>query len=44
MKRINVYIPLEQFNELKKLVTSRVSFSEHIRRAIDLYLKSVENE
>lgn len=39
MIRINIYILKEQYEALKKLTTSRVSLSEHIRRAIDEYLQ-----
>jgi predicted CopG family antitoxin len=38
MRRINLFISQDQYEALKRLVTSRVSLSEHIRRAIDDYL------
>lgn len=34
-----MYILKEQYEQLKQLATSRVSMSEHIRRAIDDYLQ-----
>lgn len=44
MIRINIYIAKEQYEALKKLATSRVSLSEHIRRAIDEYLARIEGD
>ena len=38
MKRINLLVPQEQYEQLKRIATDRVSLSEHVRRAIDEYL------
>ncbi len=38
MKRVQIYLTQEQVNALKNLANERVNFSEHIRRAIDVYL------
>tara|TARA_Y100000310_G_scaffold337786_1_gene425781 strand:+ start:1013 stop:1153 length:141 start_codon:yes stop_codon:yes gene_type:complete len=40
MKRKNIYLSEEQIRKLKKLSSENgLNVSEHIRRAIDLYLK-----
>lgn len=37
MIRITTYIHKKQQDELKKIANERITYSEHIRRAIDLY-------
>ena len=45
MKRIDLYITENQLNFLKKLSgETGLSFSEHIRRAIDNYIKEYTND
>ncbi len=42
MKRVNLYLPCVQINQLKRLrQQTGLSVSEHVRRAIDYYLKEV---
>ena len=44
MKRVNYYLSENQLDKLKKLSNKTgLSVSEHIRRAIDLYLKELKN-
>jgi hypothetical protein len=38
MKRTTIFIDPEQGAALKKLCTGRIPMSEHIRRALDMYL------
>ena len=38
MKRTNIYLEDRQKAALEKLATDRISFTEHVRRAIDEYL------
>ena len=45
MKRVNYYLSKVQLEKLKELSSKTgLSISEHIRRAIDLYLKELRNE
>ena len=44
MIRINVYITQKQLEALRELVSERLSMAEHIRLAIDLYLKTLGKE
>lgn len=44
MVRINIYITKGQVAQLKKLAENGLSISEHIRRAIDLYLAQLERK
>ena len=39
MRRHHIFFTDAQWEALEKLATERVSASEHIRRAIDAYLK-----
>lgn len=41
MKRTNIHITSKQYNALKEI--NELSLAEHIRRAIDLYLKGTLN-
>lgn len=43
MKRVNFYLTEQQIAKLKELFKSTgLSISEHIRRAIDEYVKKIE--
>jgi predicted DNA-binding protein len=45
MKRVNYYITVIQLNKLKMLSNDTgLSVSEHIRRAIDLYLEETKDD
>jgi hypothetical protein len=44
MIRTNVYVTKKQYETLKKLAREGLSMAEHIRRAIDLYLKMLGKE
>lgn len=39
MKRTNIYLEDRQKAALETLATDRITFTEHVRRAIDAYLK-----
>lgn len=41
MKRFNLYLPEEQIKQLEDLSVNSISVSEHIRLAIDLYIKAL---
>lgn len=43
MLKINLYITKRQYEKLKSLTQDGLSISEHIRRAIDLYLSHLQN-
>ena len=43
-KRINLYITKKQLLALRSVADDGLSVSEHIRRAIDLYIKSLREE
>lgn len=42
MKRYNLYIPEKQLEFLERVSESSVSVSEHIRLAIDAYIKKLQ--
>lgn len=44
MKRVNIYLTKKQWKTLKELSRDGLTLSEHIRRAIDLYLESIINK
>jgi predicted transcriptional regulator len=43
-KHTTIYLEQEQDAALKELATKQVSYSEHIRRAIDEYLARMNGE
>jgi hypothetical protein len=45
MKRINVYLSDKQDATLREIVKdSGIKYAEHVRRAIDAYIKQVKRE
>lgn len=45
MKKVNYYLSVKQIEALKELaLQTGISISEHIRRAIDIYLKLLKEE
>ena len=45
MKRINIYISDRQNEDLRQIaLDTDVKFAEHVRRALDVYIKRVKRE